>query len=174
MKFSSASTWNMENRVHRLDRRRLVGTRPRRSPRGRPTAEGRRLRRSTSRSRRCSSAPSARCGSRSTSSTCCGFRSTKNWRLNERHYGALQGLNKARDRGEARRRSRSRSGGAATTSRRRRSTLDDPRHPSRTRATGARHRRELPLDRIAEGHGRALSAVLARDNRARRSARASA
>ena len=34
-------------------------------------------------------------GSRSTSSTCCGSRSPKHWRLNERHYGALQGLNKA-------------------------------------------------------------------------------
>ena len=36
----------------------------------------------------------------------------KNWRLNERHYGALQGLNKARR--------RRKSGGAVTTSRRRR------------------------------------------------------
>ena len=33
--------------------------------------------------------------SRSTSWICSGFRSSKHWRLNERHYGALQGLNKA-------------------------------------------------------------------------------
>ena len=43
----------------------------------------------------------------------------KSWRLNERMYGALQGLNKAKRRPNTAT-SRSRSGGAATTSRRRR------------------------------------------------------
>ena len=55
--------------VHRLDRRRPVRARPRRSAGGGPPAARRRATSSTSPTRRSSSARSARSGSRSTSST---------------------------------------------------------------------------------------------------------
>ena len=54
------------------------------------------------------------------------------WRLNERHYGALQGLDKA-ETARSTATSRSACGGAATTSRRRRSTRRDERFPGRDR-----------------------------------------
>ena len=81
--------------LHRLDRRRP----DRKGPpggRARPASCSRtQATCSTSPTPRCSSAPSARCGSRWTRWTRCGSRWTTRWRLNERHYGALQGLNKA-------------------------------------------------------------------------------
>ena len=68
----------------------------------------------------------------------------EHWRLNERHYGALQGLNKAETaakHGEA----QTRSGGAATTFRRRRSTPDDPRYPGHDPRYARLTPDELPL-----------------------------
>ena len=99
---------------------------------------------STSPTRRCSSARSGRSGSRSTSSTSCGFPSTKDWRLNERHYGALQGLNKAETAAKH---------GEAQIKIWRRSydipppplTPDDPRHPSHDPRYAALRPSELPL-----------------------------
>jgi len=69
---------------------------------------------------------------------------TKSWRLNERHYGALQGLNKAET---------SAKHGEAQTKIWRRSfdipppalTLDDPRHPSRDPRYKDLKPAELPL-----------------------------
>ena len=69
---------------------------------------------------------------------------TKHWRLNERHYGALQGLNKAET---------SAKHGEAQTKIWRRSydipppplTADDPRHPSRDPRYRALTPSELPL-----------------------------
>ena len=68
---------------------------------------------------------------------------TKSWRLNERHYGALQGLNKAETAAKH---------GAAQTKIWRRSydipppplALDDPRHPSRDRRYASLTPDELP------------------------------
>ena len=68
----------------------------------------------------------------------------KHWRLNERHYGALQGLNKAET---------AATHGEAQTKIWRRSydvpppalTLDDPRHPSRDPRYAALAAGELPL-----------------------------
>jgi 2,3-bisphosphoglycerate-dependent phosphoglycerate mutase len=69
---------------------------------------------------------------------------TKNWRLNERHYGALQGLNKAETAAKH---------GEAQTKIWRRSydipppplTADDPRHPSRDPRYAGLSPSELPL-----------------------------
>jgi len=69
---------------------------------------------------------------------------TKNWRLNERHYGGLQGLNKAETAAKH---------GEAQTKIWRRSydipppalTLDDPRHPSRDPRYASLSPNELPL-----------------------------
>jgi 2,3-bisphosphoglycerate-dependent phosphoglycerate mutase len=69
---------------------------------------------------------------------------TKNWRLNERHYGALQGLNKAETAAKH---------GEAQTKIWRRSydipppplTPDDPRHPSRDPRYASLDPRDLPL-----------------------------
>ncbi|MBI2829292.1 MAG: 2,3-diphosphoglycerate-dependent phosphoglycerate mutase [Acidobacteria bacterium] len=68
----------------------------------------------------------------------------RSWRLNERHYGALQGLNKAETAAQH---------GEAQVKIWRRSydippppiTRDDPRHPSRDRRYGGLKRDELPL-----------------------------
>jgi len=68
----------------------------------------------------------------------------KNWRLNERHYGALQGLNKAETAAEH---------GEAQTKIWRRSydipppplTPDDPRHPSHDARYASLRHNELPL-----------------------------
>jgi 2,3-bisphosphoglycerate-dependent phosphoglycerate mutase len=69
---------------------------------------------------------------------------TKNWRLNERHYGALQGLNKAETAAKH---------GEAQTKIWRRSydipppplTADDPRHPARDARYAGLSPGELPL-----------------------------
>jgi 2,3-bisphosphoglycerate-dependent phosphoglycerate mutase len=69
---------------------------------------------------------------------------TKNWRLNERHYGALQGLNKAETAAKH---------GETQTKIWRRSydvpppplTPDDPRHPSRDPRYASLDPRDLPL-----------------------------
>jgi 2,3-bisphosphoglycerate-dependent phosphoglycerate mutase len=69
---------------------------------------------------------------------------TKSWRLNERHYGALQGLNKTETAAKH---------GEAQTKIWRRSydipppplTLDDPRHPSRDPRYKGLNANELPL-----------------------------
>lgn len=68
----------------------------------------------------------------------------RSWRLNERHYGALQGLNKAETAAQY---------GEAQVKTWRRSydipppplTLDDPRHPSRDRRYGELGPGDLPL-----------------------------
>jgi 2,3-bisphosphoglycerate-dependent phosphoglycerate mutase len=68
----------------------------------------------------------------------------KSWRLNERHYGDLQGLNKAETAAKF---------GDAQVLQWRRSydipppalTLEDPRHPSRDRRYGAMRPEDLPL-----------------------------
>ena len=95
----------------------------------------------------------------------CGSRSTKNWRLNERHYGALQGLNKAE-----------------TAARHGEAQVQDLAAQLRHPAAAARAGRCAPpvarsalrglaagrssAHRVAEGHGRAVPAVLARHDRA--------
>ena len=97
----------------------------------------------------------------------------RSWRLNERHYGALQGLNKAETAAQH---------GEAQVKIWRRSydipppplTPDDPRHPSRDRRYSDAPPARTAADRIAEGHRRALPAVLARHDRARHSRRAKA
>ena len=89
----------------------------------------------------------------------------KNWRLNERHYGALQGLNKAETaakHGEAQMKIWRRSYDIPPPP----LTPDDPRHPSHDPRYAALAAERAAADRVAEGHGRALPAVLARDDRA--------
>ena len=89
----------------------------------------------------------------------------QDWRLNERHYGGLRGLNKA-DNGQAVRR---RAGAGLA---------PQLRHPppalaSMIRAASARTRatrlnaRAGAADRVPEGHGRARAAVLERGDRPR-------
>ena len=90
---------------------------------------------------------------------------TKSWRLNERHYGALQGLNKAETAAKH---------GEAQVKIWRRSydipppplTPDDARHPARDPRYADLRRERAAADRVAEGHRRAVPAVLARDDRA--------
>jgi 2,3-bisphosphoglycerate-dependent phosphoglycerate mutase len=68
----------------------------------------------------------------------------KSWRLNERHYGALQGLNKAEtaaQRGEAQVKIWRRSYDIPPPP----LTADDPRHPSRDRRYGDIPANQLPL-----------------------------
>ena len=89
----------------------------------------------------------------------------KSWRLNERHYGALQGLNKAETAAKH---------GDAQVKIWRRSydipppplTPDDARYPARDPRYAGLTPAESAADRIAEGHRRALPALLARDHRA--------
>ena len=88
----------------------------------------------------------------------------RSWRLNERHYGALQGLNKAQTVAQH---------GEAQVKIWRRSydipppplAPDDPRHPR----FDARYAAVPPAgsagDRIAQGHARARAALLARAHR---------
>ena len=89
----------------------------------------------------------------------------KNWRLNERHYGALQGLNKAETaakHGEAQIKIWRRSydiAAAAAYDRRRASPV------ARSAIRGPRAGRPS-AHRIAEGHRRPVPAVLARHHRA--------
>ncbi len=89
----------------------------------------------------------------------------RSWRLNERHYGALQGLNKAETaakHGEAQ----------VKIWRRSYAIAPPPLDARRSAAPGARSAlRGLAAvrsaaDRIAEGHGRAVPALLARIDRA--------
>ena len=83
------------------------------------------------------------------------------WRLNERHYGALQGLNKAET---------AEKHGEAQVKIWRRSydippppmTPDDPRSAAPRSALRRPRSARGPADRVAQGHRRALPAVLAR------------
>ena len=91
----------------------------------------------------------------------------RNWRLNERHYGALQGLNKAETAakyGEAQ----------VLTWRRSYSDPPPPAHPGRRAPSLARPALRGPgpgraaPGRVAQGHRRPLPALLARVHRPRR------
>ena len=89
---------------------------------------------------------------------------TKSWRLNERHYGALQGLNKAETAAKH---------GEAQTKIWRRSydipppaLTPDDRAPPVARPALRGLTAATAADRVAQGHGRAVPAVLARDDRA--------
>ena len=92
------------------------------------------------------------------------------WRLNERHYGALQGLNKAETAARY---------GAEQTTLWRRSyaiyppalTYDDPRYPGKDPRYAGLGPQDLPLYRIPPGHRGALPAVLAGDDCPRPAAR---
>ena len=96
----------------------------------------------------------------------------QNWRLNERHYGALQGLNKAETAAKY---------GEAQVLVWRRSyadpppplTPDDARPPAHDRRYADARPDELPARRVAEGHRRPLPALLARAHRPRDPRRAS-
>src|SRR4029453_16844545 len=88
------------------------------------------------------------------------------WRLNERHYGALQGLNKAETAAKF---------GEAQVKIWRRSydipppALDrsDPRFPGKTPPPRGSPPRRAAAHRMPQGHRRAIPAVLARDDRPR-------
>ena len=87
------------------------------------------------------------------------------WRLNERHYGALQGLNKAQTAAKY---------GDEQVLVWRRSydvpppTLEetDPRSPGRRSALPRAEPVRASLDRMSQGHGRAVPPLLAPDDRA--------
>ena len=96
----------------------------------------------------------------------------KSWRLNERHYGALQGLNKAETAAQTWRGTDQDLAAQLRHSAAARSTPTTSASGARSAIRLARARR-VPADRVAEGHRRALSALLARDDRARDSSRAS-
>ena len=89
------------------------------------------------------------------------------WRLNERHYGALQGLNKAETAAKH---------GMEQTQIWRRSydvpppalAPDDPRHPGHDPRYASLRPEEVPLTECLKDTVSALSADLARDDRARR------
>ncbi len=90
---------------------------------------------------------------------------TNEWRLNERHYGALQGLNKAE--------TAAKFGEAQVLAWRRSYDIpppamadDDPRSERNDRRYAALSPELDPAHRMPEGHGRARPAVLARDARA--------
>lgn len=87
----------------------------------------------------------------------------RSWRLNERHYGALQGLNKAETAekfGEQQvkiwRRSYDIRPPALEKS--------DPRYPGNDPRYRRGQRARVAADRMLEGHGSAVPAVLARDD----------
>ena len=67
------------------------------------------------------------------------------WRLNERHYGALSGLNKAETADEISATNKCWSGAAAMTRRRPRSTRPTSAPPTTTRATRKCRAKQLPL-----------------------------
>ena len=96
----------------------------------------------------------------------------RSWRLNERHYGALQGLNKAEtaakfgeDQVKIWRRSYDIPPPALT--------ADDERFPGHDPRYAGLSRAGTAAHRVPEGHGGALPAALARDHRARHQERAS-
>ena len=89
----------------------------------------------------------------------------RSWRLNERHYGALQGLNKAETAAKF---------GEAQVKIWRRSydipppalTPDDERYPGQRSALPRPDAGGTAAHRVPEGHGGALPAAVARDHRA--------
>ena len=89
----------------------------------------------------------------------------KSWRLNERHYGALQGLNKAETAAAARRGSGQ---DLAAQLRHSAAAADAGRRAPPVARSALRRARsdELAADRVAQGHGRAVPALLARHDRA--------
>ena len=89
------SIWNLENLLHGLDRCRSVAARLRRGASGRPRTRARRGGYPIWSSPRCSSAPSAPQWLMLEELDLLWLPVERSWRLNERHYGALQGLNKA-------------------------------------------------------------------------------
>ena len=96
----------------------------------------------------------------------------RDWRLNERHYGALQGLNKAETAAKY---------GEEQVKVWRRSyadpppplTPDDPRHPSHDRRYADLAPGRAAARRVAEGHGGPIPPRLARAHRPRGPRRAS-
>ena len=88
----------------------------------------------------------------------------RDWRLNERHYGALQGLNKAQTAAKY---------GEQQVKIWRRSydtrppalEVSDPRYPGHDPRYKNLNKEQLPLDRVPEGHGGAIPAFLARGYR---------
>ena len=94
----------------------------------------------------------------------------RHWRLNERHYGALQGLNKAE--------TAAKHGEAQMKLWRRSYDIPPPRaHAGRRAVPGTRpairaaDAGRTAAHRVPEGHGQPLPPLLARDDRARRAAR---
>ncbi len=92
---------------------------------------------------------------------------TKHWRLNERHYGALQGLNKAE--------TAAKHGEAQVKIWRRSYDIpppplgpDDARYLGHDPRYASLAPGQFPRGGIAEGHRRAFPAVLARNDRAGR------
>ena len=98
------STWNLENRFTGWTDVDLTAHRHRAGQAGRPAAARPRATTSTSATPACSSAPPARCGTCLDEMDRTWLPVVHSWRLNERHYGALQGLNKAETAKQVRRR----------------------------------------------------------------------
>ena len=157
------STWNKENRFTGwtdvdLSEKGVPG-----GPRGRPGCSRRKATSSTSPTPRCSSAPSARCGSSLDEMDLMWIPVHHSWRLNERHYGALQGLNKAE--------TAAKYGEEQVQIWRRSYDIPPPaldRGRSALSRPAIRATRDLQpggpaADRVPEGHRRALPALLARD-----------
>jgi 2,3-bisphosphoglycerate-dependent phosphoglycerate mutase len=89
------STWNLENRFTGWTDVDLTPTGVSQAMSSRQAAQGRGLRLRHRLHLACSSAPSTRCGTLLDEMDRTWLPVVKNWRLNERHYGGLQGLNKA-------------------------------------------------------------------------------
>ena len=143
--------------LHRVDRCRSVRQGPSGSRRSRPAAEGGRLRlrlrvHLRAQARDSHAVDHARYAGSDVDS------GTKNWRLNERHYGALQGLNKAETAAKH---------GDAQVKIWRRSydipppplTPDDERYSGRDPRYANLRRGRDPAHRVVEGHRRAVSAA---------------
>ncbi len=99
----------------------------------------------------------------------------RDWRLNERHYGALQGLNKAETAARyGEEQVHAVAHGATTSARRALARRRSAPPGTRPRATPRSIPDDAAADGVARGHGRALPALLARARSPRRSAPASA
>ena len=168
------SDWNKENRFTGWTDVDLSEKGRQEAQEAGAALEGRRATPSTWPTRRCSSAPSARSGSTLDELDLMWIPVDRSWRLNERHYGALQGLNKAGDGRQVRRGAgedlapqlRHPAAGA-----RRRTTSATP---AATRATRISRPQELPLTECLKDTVARFLPYWHDDHRARPSRRAGA
>ena len=155
------STWNLENRFTGWTDVDLTATGVEQAKQAGRLLQGRGLRLRRLPTPACSSAPPARCGTCLDEMDRTWLPVVHSWRLNERHYGALQGLNKAE--------TAKKYGDEQVLVWRR--SYDTPPPPLEAGRPAQRARRPAlrqagaradAADRMPEGHGGARAAVLER------------